>query len=114
MKKLLVAVILAVVLTLTMATPAFAGPPEDKPGNMPDGPGNMPDEGRDGVSWAKSHPGIGYGIGWGRAASGGQGWAYGPNFASLRFILGGWGSFGYWFDDPYAPGIFRVWVCPWD
>jgi len=36
MKKLIVAVILAVVLTLTFATPAFAGPPEDKPGNMPD------------------------------------------------------------------------------
>jgi len=29
MKKLLVAVILAVVLTLTLATPAFAGPPPD-------------------------------------------------------------------------------------
>ena len=39
MKKLALALILAVVLTLTLATPAFAGPPEDKPvpGNMPDG-----------------------------------------------------------------------------
>ena len=35
MKKLLVAVILAVVLTMTLATPAFAWPPEGKPGNMP-------------------------------------------------------------------------------
>ena len=35
MKKLILALILAVVLTLTLATPAFAGPPEDKPGNMP-------------------------------------------------------------------------------
>ena len=29
MKKLILAVILAVVLTLTLATPAFAGPPPD-------------------------------------------------------------------------------------
>ncbi len=47
MKRLLVALILAVVLTLTLATPAFAGPPEDKPG-----PGNMPDEGIAGLQKA--------------------------------------------------------------
>ena len=45
MKKLLVAVILAVVLSLTLATPAFAGPPEDKPG-----PGNMPDGAQDALT----------------------------------------------------------------
>jgi len=40
MKKLLVALILAVVLTLTLATPAFAGgPPENNPGLKTYGPG---------------------------------------------------------------------------
>ncbi len=41
----MLAVILAVVLTLTLATPAFAGPPEDKPG-----PGNMPDGAEDALT----------------------------------------------------------------
>ena len=45
MKKLMVALILAAVLTLTLATPAFAGPPEDKPG-----PGNMPDGAEDALT----------------------------------------------------------------
>lgn len=40
MKKLLVALLLSVILTMTLATPAFAGPPEDNPGlTYPDGPG---------------------------------------------------------------------------
>ena len=45
MKKLLVALLLVVVLSLTLATPAFAGPPEDKPG-----PGNMPDGAQDALT----------------------------------------------------------------
>lgn len=40
MKKLLVALILAVILTMTFATPAFAGgPPENNPGLTTFGPG---------------------------------------------------------------------------
>ena len=40
MKKLLVALLLSVILTMTFTTPAFAGPPEDNPGlTYPDGPG---------------------------------------------------------------------------
>ena len=40
MKKLLVALLLSVILTMTLATPAFAGgPPENNPGLETDGPG---------------------------------------------------------------------------
>jgi len=41
MKKLLVALLLSVILTMTFASPAFAwGPPENNPGlTYPDGPG---------------------------------------------------------------------------
>ena len=49
MKKLIVALILAVVLTVTFAAPAFAGPPEDKPGP---GKGTI---GNDGLWNAGSH-----------------------------------------------------------
>ncbi|MBA7476609.1 hypothetical protein ES707_11997 [subsurface metagenome] len=101
MKRLLVALILAVVLTLTLATPAFAGPPEDKPGpgNMPDGPGNMPPSGRAGVSHGQDATvGNGWFWGWGS----GQGRYYGPGHA--KFVLGkildgipyGWWSVFIW------------------
>ena len=49
MKRFILAVILAVVLTLTLATPAFAGPPEDKPGQ---GKGTI---GNDGLWNAREH-----------------------------------------------------------
>ena len=40
MKKLLVALFLSVILTMTVASPAFAaGPPEDNPGLTTEGPG---------------------------------------------------------------------------
>ena len=43
MKKLIVALILVLVLTVTLAAPVFAGePPQNKPG-----PGNMPDGAED-------------------------------------------------------------------
>lgn len=56
MKKLALALILAVVVTVSFATPAFAGPPEDKPG-----PGNMPDGAQDALTdivtfnWTSHH-----------------------------------------------------------
>ena len=59
MKKLLVALILAVVLTLTLATPAFAGPPEDKPGNMP----GKSEGGLTNAYWSLVYGS--WGIGWG-------------------------------------------------
>ena len=108
MKKLALALILAIILIMTVATPAFAWDPlgdSNKPGNMPDGPGNMPPQGRAALEHADDAMfGLAMGGGWGPATA----------HAVNRFIRGGWGSFGYWFDDPYAPGIFRVWVCPWD
>ena len=74
MKKLLVAVILAVVLTMTLATPAFAGPPEDKPGNMP---GKAADLGM----WQGLWNGMGRTYGWGVEMSGGN-----AAYASVRAI----------------------------
>ena len=110
MKRFILAVILAVVLTLTLATPAFAWDPlgdSNKPGNMPDGPGNMPPQGRDALVHANDAMfGLAMGGGWGPVVA----------KASLRFILGGW-SFSY--DDEshviptLAPGIWRSWIFPY-
>ena len=59
MKKVLVALILAVVLTVTFATPAFAGdPPQKMPG------GSMPEEGKAGLETAKVGITLGYPQGW--------------------------------------------------
>ena len=95
MKKLLVALILAVVLTLTLATPAFAGPPEDKPGKMPDGTNNMPPQGRDALVHANDAMfGLAMGGGWGPVTA----------HATIYQILG-------WFHFPGGPpGIWQVWI----
>ena len=104
MKKLLLALILAVVLSLTLATPAFAGdPPENKPGNMPDGTNNMPPQGRAALVHADDAIfGLAMGGGWGPVGA----------HAIIRIILGGWSSGGQTF-PPCTPGMWNVWVCPW-
>ncbi len=95
MKKLLVAVILAVVLTLTLATPAFAGPPEDKPV-----PGNMPDGAEDAltviVTWVPGmplhHMWVSFvAICWGNNSQGGRhawGIYWGAGLGQLEYLLG--------------------------
>jgi len=117
-KRLLVVVILAAVLNLTLASPAFAWDPfgdSNKPGKMPDGPGNMPAQGRAALEHANDAM-------FGLAMGGG----YGPVVAHAvnRFIRGEW-----WFtyypptypSDPaekhlipaLAPGIWRTWIFPY-
>ena len=99
MKRLLLVLLLVLVLTFTFATPAFAGPPEDKPGNEPDGPGNMPPSGRAGVSHGQDAT---FGNGWFWGWGSGQGRYYGPGHAN--FVLGkilagipyGWWSVFIW------------------
>lgn len=63
MKKLILALILAVVLSLTVATPVLAG---DPPKKMPDG--SMPEDGEAGLETAKHniqrHPNQGWYYGW--------------------------------------------------
>ena len=94
MKKLIVALILTIVLTLTLATPAFAGPPEDK-----QGPGNMPVGAEDALSGIVTYvPGTYYhhmwisfaAIVWGNNS---QGWHslwgnIGNGLNQLRLLLG--------------------------
>ncbi len=82
MKKLLVALILAVVLSLTLVTPALAYDPPPVPEN---GPINMPGSGEAGLDNASNN--TGRCLPWG----------------------GGWGSFNIWVHmknivDGYAPG----------
>ena len=102
--------ILAVVLSLTLATPAFAWDPlgdSNKPGNMPDGPGNMPPQGRAALKHADdAMRGFAMGGGWGPVTA----------HAVNRFIRGGW-PFTYNGDmqliPPLAPGIWRTWIFPY-
>jgi len=101
---------LAVVLTVTLVTPAFAWDPlgdSNKPGNMPDGPGNMPPQGRAALEHADDAMfGLAMGGGWGPVTA----------HAVNRFIRGGW---PFWYDGEthwiptLAPGIWRTWIFPY-